>query len=166
MKAPDTTLMPFFILIICSAGRSTLLVAFIAPATSPSASPFLTIKAARYKGSLIFLSASSMVIPLFLRSSYRSSTYFCLFGFVASSKKIALSIFSRPKPAAWSFICCLLPNRITSANPSLNITSAARRVRDSNDSGSTIRLLLALALANNPSKNSITLIVLFCDTKL
>ena len=39
MKAPLTTLIPGAVLMICKAGRSTLPVELIAPATMPSASP-------------------------------------------------------------------------------------------------------------------------------
>ena len=45
MKQLDTTLMPGAVLMICSAGRRTLPVELMAPATMPSASPALSITA-------------------------------------------------------------------------------------------------------------------------
>ena len=47
MNAPDTTLMPGAVLMICRAGRSTFPVVFWAPAISPSASPLLIMRQAR-----------------------------------------------------------------------------------------------------------------------
>ena len=46
-KAPETTEIPGKVFTICRAGRKTSPVAFLAPATSPSASPLLIIKVAR-----------------------------------------------------------------------------------------------------------------------
>src|SRR5690606_7589728 len=65
IKAPETTLMPGRVFTIWNAGRSTSPVAFSAPETSPSASPFLIIRGPRYRGSLTSLAACSIVRPLF-----------------------------------------------------------------------------------------------------
>ncbi len=71
-KAPETTLMPGCVLITWNAARSTLPVVFCAPATCPSASPAFTIRQPRYSGLAVVRRASSMVMPLFLRSSKKS----------------------------------------------------------------------------------------------
>ena len=68
-KQEETVLMPGFGLMICSAGRSMSPVEWIAPETSPSASPTLTIMTPKYIGSLTSLAASSSVMPFALRGS-------------------------------------------------------------------------------------------------
>ena len=78
-NAPDTTDIPGKVFTICNAGRNTSPVAFFAPATSPSASPLLIIKVARYSGSRTSFKACSFVIPLLLRSSTKRSAYASFF---------------------------------------------------------------------------------------
>ncbi len=69
MKAPDTTLMPGTVFITWKAARSTLPVVFIAPAHLAVGVARLNHKAAEIEGLAVVRRASSMVMPLLLRSS-------------------------------------------------------------------------------------------------
>jgi len=65
----DTTETPCAVLMICSPGRSVSPVVQSAPATMPSARPFLIIIAAKKSGFFIVDAAFSGVTPFSLRSS-------------------------------------------------------------------------------------------------
>ena len=145
IMAPLTQLIPGVVLIICNAGRNTLPVVFWAPATCPSASPFLMMRQPRYNGLQTSFCASSIVMPFALRNSKSSVAYFSASGLLHGSMIVAFSMFARPCCCASERISSLLPRRIISAMPSATALSAAFNVRSSVPSGRTMRCLFCWA---------------------
>ena len=132
---------------ICSAGRSTLPVELMAPATMPSASPILSIMVPKYSVfSVTSLRASSGVMPLALRSSYSARAYPSVRGSVAGSTMATPSRLT-PNCAAFALTSSAGPTSVTRAMPRSTMRAAACTVRSSVPSASTMCRLAAFALA-------------------
>ena len=102
--------------------------------------------------------ASSIVMPLALRSSKRRFAYFSASGLLHGSMIVAFSMFARPFFCASERISSLLPKITNSAIPSAIALSAALSVRSSVPSGSTMRCLFCCARAIRFLITSIVLI--------
>ncbi len=137
IKALDTTPIPGAVLTIWNAGRNTSPVAVTAPATIPSTSLFFTIKVPYHIGFFTNSLAFSIVIPLFLRTSYNKVAYSSAFGDNSGS------IISTPESSN-SFDAFLrlstFPNNTTLAIFSFVMISAALTTLSSLPSGRTIVL--------------------------
>ena len=170
--APLTTLTPGAHFIICNAGRSVSPVVERAPEICPSAPSVFIIIQPKYRLFFTNSRALSIVIPLFLRSSVRSSAYSSLRGLFSGSTIVALSICFNPHSPANLLMLSGLPMSIISAMPSANTLSAARSVLSSSASGSTMRCLFALARAMIWLSKSIVyfyfinVLYPFCDAKI
>ena len=153
MNTLETTETPGAVRTTSRAGRMVCAVVVTQPDTMPSASPACTIIVPKYDGSTTRSKATSTVTPLCARSAgvrrRRSSSRHAL---VAGSTTAAASM-STPSCAARERISPSSPSRVSRAIPRESTWSAARRMRSSAPSGSTMWAPAARARSTRSCSN-------------